>query len=210
MTWTYGYSDYIGKDNKMSDDLVRFMKKRTSLSDTEIKEMMKYMNVQTFEKGTILLKQGEVSSKCYFVLAGCIRQYSCTEDGKENTYNFFTEEQAVVMFKSYKQKMPSEYYLSCAETSTLLVGDFDSEEGMYDKFPKLKEITREMLESNLGEAQNEYALFVSSTPEERFLKLLEKRPGLIQRVPQHQLASYLGITPESLSRIKKRLFSSFN
>ena len=189
----------------MSDALVRFLRRKTMLSSTEIDELVKYMNVQTFEKGAILLRQGEISTKCYFVLAGCVRQYSCMEDGKENTINFFTEEQAVVMFNSYKQSKPSDYFLSCSETSTLLVGELDSEEDMYSKFPKLREITRIILESNLGEAQDEHARFVSSTPEERYTAILKERPGLINRVPQHQLASYLGITPESLSRIKKRL-----
>lgn len=189
----------------MSDALVQFMAKKTMLSNAEIEEIVKLMNVQTIKKGTILLRQGEISTKCYFVLAGCIRQYSCMEDGREITCNFFTEEQAVVMINSYKQKKPSEYFLSCVETSTLLVGGLDSEEGMYSKFPKLKEITRIILESNLGEAQDEHVRFISSSPEERYGMILKNRPGLINRVPQHQLASYLGITPESLSRIKKRL-----
>ncbi len=189
----------------MSDPLVKFLKKKTALINSEIEEIVRFLNVQKFKKGTILLRQGEISAKCYFVLTGCIRQYSCLEDGREITYNFFTEEQAVVMISSYKQKKPSDYFLSCAETSSLLVGELDSEEGMYNKFPKLKEVTRIILESNLGEAQDEHARFISSTPEERYRMILKNRPGLINRVPQHQLASYLGITPESLSRIKKRL-----
>ena len=66
-------------------------------------------------------------------------------------------------------------------------------------------MTRKMIEENFANVQDEFATFIASTPEERFKTLLIKRPQLIDRVPQHQLASYLGITPESLSRIKKRL-----
>lgn len=166
---------------------------------------MRDMRVETYVKGTILLRQDEISSKCYFVLAGCIRQYSYGEDGKEITSNFFTEEQTVILFKSYKQRIPSDYFLSCVEDSTLLIGDLDCEEKMYDKFPKLEKITRSFLEMNFGEAQDASARFMGATPEERYRALMDKRPELINRVPQHQLASYLGITPESLSRIKKRL-----
>lgn len=189
----------------MDHHLLRFMEKNTSLSRDEILEIMKNMIVDTYSKGTILLRQGEVSDKCYFVLAGCIRQYTVGEDGKEVTINFFTEEQSVVIFKSYKQKIPSNYFLSCVEESKLLVGDLESEESMYTKFPELEKITRVIIEHNFGEEQDEKARFMGAVPEMRYRMLLEKRPALINRVPQHQLASYLGITPESLSRIKKRV-----
>lgn len=194
----------------MNEYLLQFMEKNTTLNKVKIQEIMSDMLVEAHKKGTILLRQGEISSKCYFVLAGCIRQYSCGDDGKEITYNFFTEDQAAVIFKSYKQRVPSDYYLSCVEDSTLLVGYLESEERMYHKFPELKEITRSILELNFGEAQEESAMFIGANPEERYRKLLENRPGLIKRVPQHQLASYLGITPESLSRIKKRLSQDNN
>lgn len=189
----------------MNHDLLRFMEKNTSLSEGEILEVMKDMVVETYSKRTILLRQGEVSDKCNFVLSGCIRQYFVGEDGKEVTINFFTEEQAAVVFKSYKQKIPSDYFLSCVEDSTVIVGDLESEESMYHKFPVIEKITRSIIEHNFGEEQDEKARFMGAAPEMRYRALLEKRPRLINRVPQHQLASYLGITPESLSRIKKRV-----
>lgn len=66
-------------------------------------------------------------------------------------------------------------------------------------------MTRKIIEENFGQVQEEFAAFIASSPEDRFKELLMKRPYLIDRVPQHQLASYLGMTPESLSRIKKRV-----
>jgi CRP-like cAMP-binding protein len=189
----------------MNHHLLQFIEKNTSLNRGEILEIMQHMAIETYSKGTILLRQGEISDKCYFVLTGCIRQYSVGNDGKEVTVNFFTEEQAVVIFKSYKQRIPSDYFLTCLEDSTLLVGDFESEESMYKKFPVLEKITRIIIEHNFGKEQDEKARFMGAVPEERYRMLLEKRPGLINRVAQHQLASYLGITPESLSRIKKRV-----
>ena len=79
------------------------------------------------------------------------------------------------------------------------------EQVMYTKHTQLEIMTRKMIEENFGKVQEEFATFIASTPAERLKTLLLKRPELIDRVPQHQLASYLGITPESLSRIKKRL-----
>jgi CRP-like cAMP-binding protein len=190
---------------KIDNKLFQFLEKSTPFSKTEISEVMKDMVVSTYSKGTVLLRQGEVADKCYFVLTGCIRQYSIGDDGKEVTTNFYTEGQSAVIFKSYKQKTPSEYSLACVEDSKLLIGDLESEEKMYEKFPQIEKITRGIIENNFGEEQDERARLMRVAPEIRYRMLLEKRPELIKRVPQHQLASYLGITPETLSRIKKRV-----
>ncbi len=143
-------------------------------------------------------------------MKGCIRQYAIDEEGKEVTSNFYTEEQAIVVFNHHKEDKCSDYTFTCLEDSLLVVGDLNTEKDMYDKYNQLESMTRRMMEENFGEVQEEFAAFIASTPEERFKALLLKRPHLIDRVPQHQLASYLGITPESLSRIKKRVYKEEN
>lgn len=162
----------------------QFMESKMQLSESEMLEIIDHILVNTYKKGTVLLKQGDISDKCFFVLKGCVRQYAFGDDGKETTYNFFTEGQSVVLFKSYKQRVPSDYFLSCIEDSTLIVGSLDSEERMYDQFPELKNITRVIMEQNFGQAQEDAAMLMGADPEERYLRLLEKRPELIKRVPK--------------------------
>ena len=86
----------------------------------------------------------------------------------------------------------------------------ESEEKLYSKYPELQLVTRNIMETNFGKEQEDRAIFMSLTPEERYINLTINRPDLLKRVPQHQLASYLGIKPESLSRIKKRLSTASN
>lgn len=189
----------------MKSILFKYMSKFTSLTKEQQHTIAKEIKIEEFKKGTILLRQGDVPTKCYFVLKGCIRQYSIDEKGKEVTSNFYTEEQAIAVFNNHKLDKSSEYTFVCLEDSVLVVGDLAIEQDMYTKYTQLEIMTRKMIEENFGKVQEEFATFISSTPEERFKTLLMKRPQLVDRVPQHQLASYLGITPESLSRIKKRL-----
>lgn len=189
----------------MKSILFKYMSKFTSLTKEQQHTIAEEIKIEEFKKGTILLRQGDVPTKCYFVLKGCIRQYSIDEKGKEVTSNFYTEEQAIAVFNNHKLDKSSEYTFVCLEDSVLVVGDLAIEQDMYTKYTQLEIMTRKMIEENFGKVQEEFATFISSTPEERFKTLLMKRPQLVDRVPQHQLASYLGITPESLSRIKKRL-----
>lgn len=189
----------------MKSILFKYMSKFTSLNDEEQQAIAKEIKMEEFKKGTILLRQGDVPTKCYFVLKGCIRQYSVDEKGKEVTSNFYTEEQAIAVFNNHKLDKSSEYTFACLEDSVLVVGELNTEQDMYSKYTQLEIMTRKMIEESFGNVQDEFATFIASTPEERFKTLLLNRPKLIDRVPQHQLASYLGITPESLSRIKKRV-----
>jgi len=151
-----------------------------------------------------LIKEGEITSKCYFVLKGCVRQYSLI-DGQEKTTAFFTEEQSVVSFINFTQRRASEHYLSCVEDCILIIGTLDKEQEMYQQFPKLQSITRALMEQDFGKTQMELANFITSSPEERYLHLLKNRPDLFQRVPLNQIASYLGMQAQSLSRIRKRI-----
>ncbi|MEK5024126.1 Crp/Fnr family transcriptional regulator [Paenibacillus sp. FSL M7-1046] len=189
----------------MKTILLKYLTRFTSLNEEEQQAIVKEIHIEEYKKGTTLLRQGDVPTKCYFVMKGCVRQYSIDQAGKEFTSNFYTEEQGISSFNRHKHDKSSEYSLTCLEDSILVVGDLDTEQDMYHKHSQLESMTRRMVEANFGEVQEEFAAFIGSTPEERYKTLLLKRPYLVDRVPQHQLASYLGVTPESLSRIKKRI-----
>jgi len=193
------------KEIKMNDTLKKYMTKYTKLNESEQRSVMKELIIEEYEKGINLIKQGDFSSKkCFFVLKGCVRQYHIDEDGKEITSNFYTEEQAILLVH-FEDDYTSKYSLTCLEDCILVVADIQNEQTMYKKFTELEQMTRLMMEKYLGQAQNEYASFIGSSPEKRYIAIKQKRPDLLTRVPQHQLASYLGMTPESLSRIKKRI-----
>lgn len=188
----------------MKDVLIRYMKRFTDLSDDECERLVADVPIATFPKGKILLHQGDVPTKCYFVLSGCIRQYKVDEDGNEHTVDFITEEQSITILTKHHTDGRSPYSLACIEECCLVVGDLATEQDQYEMNPVLEAMTRDMMQEDMGTMRDAFASFMSSTPEERYQAMMEKRPDLVHRVPQYQLASYLGITPESLSRIKKR------
>jgi CRP-like cAMP-binding protein len=192
----------------MKDLLKKHIMKYGQMGPEEIQTIVDEILVESYDKGKILIEQGSVSDKCYFVLKGLVRQYGINMDGEEVTYNFYSEEDAIVLFNQSNMGLPSLYTLECVEDCVLVVGDLESEEKAYEKHEDLQDVTMKMVEAMMGDLQDYHHRFMSSSPEQRYLNLLDERPDLIDRAPQHQIASYLGIKPESLSRIKRRIQKS--
>jgi len=185
------------------NELERFLTKNTSLSDELINVIVEKSDIQSYKKGTILLREGELSNECYLILKGCIRSY-VMKDGEEKIIQFYTEEEPVSPI-NYGTKSPSVHYLECVEDTIACRGTPEIEDEIFRNFPQVESACRIVTESIMGSYQSSFADYKTTTAEERYLKLLEERPELLQRVSQYQIASYLGIKPESLSRIKRKL-----
>lgn len=187
----------------MEDLLFDFISKYITLTEDEKKAIVSLDIFRSVKKGTTLLKQGQKSNDGYFVLKGCIRTYYIIK-GEEKTTAFYTEMEGFTPH-CVVNKTPSKYYMSCIEDSILTVANPEMEVEIFNKFPKFETLCRILSEDLLAKQQFNFDEFKISSPEQRYLILLQKRPDLIQRVPQHQLASYLGIKPQSLSRLRARI-----
>lgn len=191
----------------MDNEVLKIIASEMPLTD-ELKRIIEEVTVlKKFTKGMILLKQGELSKEQFIVFKGCIRSY-LLYDGEEKTLEFYTEGQPVKPI-NYGSNIPSTHYLDCIEDTIVCVNTPEYEKEVALKYPQLSSVCyakHAVSDKILSENQSSYINYRTTTAEERYLKLIIERPDLIQRVPQYQLASYLGIKPGSLSRIRKRLF----
>ena len=185
----------------MKSKILKYLSKYTEITEQLENAINESAYFTSYKKGDILLKEGDFSNECYFILEGCIRSYF-VKDGEEKTIEFYTEEE-VVTPSNIGKSMPSQYFLECLEDTVVNVGNPALENEMYHKYPQLESLSRVIAEVILTKQQESYTAFKSSTPEERYLQLLKTRPNLLQRASQHQIASYLGIR----SRIRKRLIN---
>lgn len=187
----------------MENILFDFLSKYISLNEDEKQALIALDIFRSVKKGTVLLKEGDSSQMGYFVLKGCLRTFYII-NGEEKTTAFHTEMDSI-MPSCVLSKKPSEYSISCVEDSVITVSNPDMEEEIFTKFPKFEKLCRVLSEELLVKQQIDFDKFKTSTPEVRYQNLIETRPDLIQRIPQHQLASFIGITPQSLSRLRSRI-----
>lgn len=188
----------------MHNKFINHFSRISPLSKEEASAIEEAMVVRHCQKGTILLREGQVSVDTYFILKGLIREYIIT-DGEERTTNFFTEEQWVISMSNFNAQTPSAHYLVCIEDTDVVVGNEKSAQAMFKNFPRFETISRAVMEVYFSEQKKILTSFLTDTPEQRYMNLLKTRPDIFQRVPQYQLASYIGVKPESLSRIRKRV-----
>ncbi|QQX75274.1 MULTISPECIES: Crp/Fnr family transcriptional regulator [Aequorivita] len=188
----------------MENEIVRLISRYLELTNEEASAFAECIPIKSFKKGDILLREGQVCRDSYFVIEGCVRKYYII-DGDERTTAFYVEDESIASLQSYTNKTPANHYFECVEDCRLAVLNYEKEQELFKRVPKYEALCRMSMEDDFGEQQEALAKFITSSPEERYKNLLETRPDLIQRVPQYHLASYLGVKPESLSRIRKRI-----
>lgn len=188
----------------MKHILVELMAELTPLSENEKMDIESSFPIKTFEKGALLMREGQIAKNAYYIIKGLVREYELV-DGEEKTTAFYTEGQSAINFNSLANQTPSKLNFVCGERTTLAVLNSEKEKELYKKHPRFETFCRTGMEEMMGAKQNQLTEFITLKLEKRYEKLQRERPGLINRVPQYQIASYLGVTPEALSRMRSRL-----
>jgi len=176
-----------------------------SLNEEEIQELSSRVSIRTIKRRQFLLSEGEKCKHYNFVVSGCFKMYKIDPAGKEHNLLFACENEWVTDIGSFHTEKPSELYIEAIEPSTVIQIKKEDLLFFYMNYPKFDRNFRVIIEDKFVELQNRLLQTFSSTAEERYLSFLDQYPHLLQRLPNTQIASYIGITPEFLSRIRKEL-----
>jgi CRP-like cAMP-binding protein len=153
---------------------------------------------------TVLLREGEISRRAYFIDKGCLRTWF-NHDGKEITFQFFFEGQGVSSFESFWTQQPSLYYIETIEPCVLQYIQKKDYETIIANVPEIKDVVLQTTFQRMTDYQKLFLSRIRDNPQKRYAALLHDHPQIVQRVPQHYIASYLGITPVSLSRLRSKI-----
>ncbi|MCT4624253.1 MAG: Crp/Fnr family transcriptional regulator [Schleiferiaceae bacterium] len=188
----------------MQDKLIHYFSKNTPLTPEEEKVLVDSMTIKQYKKGELVVEEGQRSLESFFVLQGLVRQFKWV-DGEDKTTNFFTEEQWIISSHDTTGNAIAEDNLICMEDTALVTGDEEKAVQLFQKFPRFESISRQIVEASFREQQTLMASYITDKPEQRYLNLMKNRPDVLQRVPQYDIATFIGVKPESLSRIRKKL-----
>ena len=170
--------------------------------DNPLESLIEGDNLSILPK-TILLEEGKIADKLYLIRKGCLRLFFYNE-GKDITFQFFFEGDFVASFDSLYKRQPSLFSLESIEPTEVSVIKRDVFYHLIEKTPSLRQVYEEKIIDRFRVYQQLFLSRIKNTPQQRYEELLKEYPNIIQRVPQHYIASYLGITPVSLSRIRNR------
>jgi CRP-like cAMP-binding protein len=189
----------------MTQNLKNYLQKQAGVSLEHIEQLQDLIVNKTFEKGEMLLEKGEVSSYVYFVEEGLLRFFSISKEGKEHIIQFAPEGWFVTERNSICYNEPSEYYIDACERTTVVLLNQKFIDKASELSPQFRSYNERLLQNHIRQLQKRINLLIGANAEERYLEFINLYPNLMLRVPQWMIASYLGITPESLSRVRKNL-----
>lgn len=188
----------------MYQNVHQYIERFVSLTQEEYLIVDEYLKLKAIPKKTMLLNAGDVCNFEAYVLKGCIREYFIDKRGAELTLEFAVEDWWVSDITSFEHQTPSMMYIEALEDCELLVLSREAKDELLRRVPKLERMFRLMIQRHLAVVQKRLLRTVTYSAMDKLEEFLKRYPTLPNRVPQHYIASYLGITPEFLSKLRKR------
>ncbi|WP_410220873.1 Crp/Fnr family transcriptional regulator [Pedobacter sp.] len=182
-----------------------YLKSRLQLTDAQAVEATSCLNTKTFKKGQIILSPGDLRSDNYFVNSGLLRSFTIDEKGKEHIIQFAPENWVISDRDSSIFNEPSQLFIDAIEQTEVVIVPKDFFSDIKNIVPQILELNILMLHNSIRFMQKRINMLLGATAEDRYLDFIKLYPNLTLRVPQWMIASYLGVTPESLSRVRKDL-----
>jgi len=189
----------------LSTNFKKHLIDKGGLSEEEFINIQPFIKTKKVPKGNFLLKQGAICSHFFFVEQGLLRFYALNEDGKENILQFATENWIVSDRGSIYFKEPSTYYIDAFEETTVVMIDEDFIDKVSEINPNFRKQNERLLQNHIRQLYKRISQLLGVSARTRYLDFVQMYPDIMLRVPQWMIASYLGITPESLSRVRKAL-----
>ncbi|MFA5244450.1 MAG: Crp/Fnr family transcriptional regulator [Pedobacter sp.] len=191
----------------MFEVLFSKIEEKIKLTDAEKEICKSLFSPKKLRKRQYILQQDDICKNLVFVEKGILRSYSVDNKGNEHILQFALEGWWIADVYSFLTGEVSEYNIDAIEDSELLQISKSALDELYEQVPKFERYFRILTQSNMIATQRRLTATLSASADEKYLRLLSAYPNIVARVPQHMIASYLGITPETLSRVRKRIVS---
>ena len=185
--------------------LLNYIKNYISLTKEEAQFLNSKVTYRKYLKGQYIIQQGDVCKYECFVIKGCTKMFHVNEEGQEHILMFSIEDWWTSDMGSFITQTPADFNVMCLEPTELVMFSHDSIEELYAQIPKLERFFRQIIEKAFVASQKRIVRNFSLSAKERYLYFKNQYPKIEQRIPQYMVASYLGITKEFLSKIKKQL-----
>ena len=185
------------------EKLRAFLERSVSVTDEQFELIKPLFSPRKVKKGHLLLHEGDMTKHDVFVASGCLRTYTIDNNGKEHIIQFSTENWWTGDL-SFNRNVPAQCFIEALEDSEILIAEGSSLEKMIEYIPAMGSFYRAALQRSAAAKNERIVSALIKTAEERYDDFMKKYPSLMQRIPQHMIASYLGISPETLSRIRKQ------
>ena len=183
----------------------QYLKDKARVTDGQFRQLEKLLGEKKIEKADFLLRQGELCDKVFFVEKGLLRAYKVDDEGKEHINQFAPENWFITDRSSILFNHPSEYFIDALEDSELIVFENEFLIEASNISTSFREYNKNLLHNHIRQLQIRIDSLLGLPAEKRYLDFIETYFNLTLRVPQWMIASYLGISPESLSRVRKKL-----